>query len=145
MNNKKIQSLRLGHWQDIETKSYKTESNSFKDVVRHTLIDKQSLACPSELRYFEVGVGGYSSLEKHQHTHIVIFVQGKARVILGEEVLEAQAHDVFYVAPWQAHQFIQAGEEPLGFYCLVPKDRDRPNLLSPEEQIQYREKFGAKI
>jgi len=145
MSKKYIKSSHPGHWDGIETKSYKTEGSSFKDIVRRTLIDKDFSDCVTELRYFEVAVGGYSSLEKHQHTHTVIITQGKARVIVGEEVFDAKVHDVFYVSPWQIHQFIQAGNAPLGFYCMVPKNRDRPNLLPADEQKKYQERLGAKI
>ena len=47
---------------------------AFANVTRFTLARPDELPAAYELRYFEFGRGGYSSLEKHRHSHFVIVV-----------------------------------------------------------------------
>ena len=82
-------------------------------------------------RYFEVQPGGYSTLEHHQHPHSVVILRGRGVVILEDRVEPLALHDCVYVAPGAWHQFHATGEEPLGFLCVVDRQRDRPVL--PEE------------
>ncbi|MFW6124633.1 MAG: alcohol dehydrogenase catalytic domain-containing protein [Pirellulales bacterium] len=82
---------------------------------------------PFHVRYFEIEPGGSSSREMHQHEHVIVVLRGRGSVALGEEALPISFHDVVYVAPWEVHQFSNpGGEEPFGFLCIVPADRDRP-------------------
>lgn len=134
----RIPFIGEGCWQGVEKKVYKSDSSDFKNIHRKVLLGKETPSTPIELRYFEIDPGGYSSLEKHEHTHTVIICRGEGKAIVGEEVLDAKSGDVFFVAPHESHQFIQQGEEPLGFYCIVNKDRDRPRLLSEEEKERLK-------
>jgi ribulose-bisphosphate carboxylase large chain len=78
------------------------------------------------LRYFEVAPGGFSSHEKHVHSHIVIGARGHGTLLLGGRQEVLQVNDVAYIAPLQEHQLRNDGPEPFGFFCIVDHDRDRP-------------------
>ncbi|RMF21021.1 MAG: cupin domain-containing protein, partial [Deltaproteobacteria bacterium] len=82
---------------------------------------------------FEVAPGGYSSLERHEHPHAVVIVSGRGSVILDDEVSELAPLDCVYVAPGTLHQFRAALDEPLGFLCIVDRERDRPVAASPKD------------
>lgn len=113
-----------------EQKVYKDNPGSWKSVTRQILLpNNQSRA---ELRYFEVAAGGYSSFEMHEHEHCVVVVRGSGKVRLGDEVTELELHDAVHVPPKTPHQFQNPHEEPLGFLCVVDKERDRPILLDSE-------------
>ena len=145
MIRKKIEATILGQWKDIETKMYKQEGGaSFKNIVKRELIDKQWPDVDFEVRYFEVTDSGYSSLEKHEHPHVVIIARGSGKAIIGEEMLEAKPFDIFFVAPNQIHQFIQESKEPFGFFCMVAAERDEPQLLSDEEKEKLKNKVDFK-
>ena len=101
-----------------------------KNIVKRELIDKQWPDVDFEVRYFEVSDSGYSSLEKHEHPHVVIIARGSGKAIVGNEMFEAKPFDMFYVAPNHVHHFIQESEEPFGFFCMVATERDRPWLFS---------------
>ena len=112
-------------WLGIEVKPYKAEGSHFSGITRQVLFSGgDGLGC--ELRYFEVAAGGWSSLERHRHAHAVMIVRGDARVLVGERVLEARTHDLVRVPPLTWHQFQTAGDEPLGFLCMVDCERDVP-------------------
>jgi len=125
-------------WSGIEKKGYKTDGSHFRDITRQTLLGEASdEASPSSvLRYFEIEPGGYSSLERHQHPHMVVVVRGRGEVILGDRVEPLEHLDCVYVAPSTFHQFHATEGEPLGFLCIVDRERDRPVLPSPEERAE---------
>ena len=116
-------------WQDAVRKVYKEDGQeNWRGVTRTSLVGgSDGVSVPFHLRYFEVESGGFSSLEKHAHQHVVVVVRGSGSVLLGERELPVFFGDVVYVAPWEVHQFRNPqGSEPLGFLCMVPAERDRP-------------------
>lgn len=53
----------------------------------------------AELRYSEVAAGGYSALKRHGHVHAVLILRGRRRVLVGENVLSVEDHDLIYGPP----------------------------------------------
>lgn len=118
-------------WQDVPVRAYKAEGESaarFRGVTRQTLLGEGAGEGDLDFltRYFEVEPGGFSSLELHRHPHSVIVVRGKGRVVLAGVSHELEPLDVVYVGPETVHQFQAAADQPLGFLCIVDRDRDRP-------------------
>lgn len=103
----------------------------WRDVVRHTLAGGDALRF--QLRYFEIGRDGYSSLEKHAHAHAIVVLRGRGQVIAGRSVFAVEPFDVVVVPPEVPHQFVNAGAEPFGFLCPVDADRDAPRAVSGDE------------
>lgn len=123
-------------WEGITPQVYKHGPSGdaglgWRDVVRHTLAGGQGLAF--QLRYFEIGPGGYSSLEKHRHAHTVVVLRGRGTVLAGREVFPVEPFDLVVIPSGTPHQFVNAGEGPFGFLCPVDADRDRPQALTEEE------------
>jgi len=117
-------------WQGVPLRAYKDAGDGaarFSGVTRQTLLGEgeDEAALNFITRYFEVEPGGYSSLELHRHPHSVIVVRGRGRVLLAGVSHDLEPLDVVYVSPETPHQF-QALDEPLGFLCIVDRDRDRP-------------------
>ncbi len=116
-------------WETVDRLRYKAEGSApFKDITRQVLFAQPDHA--AELRYFEVAAGGYSTLERHQHTHAVLILRGHGTVRIGETTQAIDEHDLVTVDPLVWHQFHAAPDTALGFLCLVPKERDRPELPS---------------
>ncbi len=114
-------------WDAVDTLRYKDDGAApFKDVTRQVLFAQADQAC--ELRYFELAPGGFSTLERHQHTHAVLILRGRGTVRLGERSEAITEHDLITVEPLTWHQFHAAEDSALGFLCLVAKERDRPQL-----------------
>jgi len=123
-------------WDDVAVQPYKEDSRAlFRSVTRQVLFaDPQQ---GSELRYFEVAPGGFSSLERHEHTHNVLILRGHGHSLVGREVREVATHDLIAVPPMTWHQFRATGEEPLGFLCMVNAMRDKPQLPTQEELAEF--------
>ncbi len=111
-------------WDGVPVLAYKEAGSHFHDVTRQTLFDGEGIG--AELRYFEVGPGGWSTLERHEHVHAVLIVQGKGRALVGDRVIDLKPHDLVRVPPLTWHQFRAPPESALGFLCLVACGRDRP-------------------
>jgi quercetin dioxygenase-like cupin family protein len=45
---------------------------------------------------------------------------------VGREILTLGTHDIVHVPPQTWHQFRATSDDPLGFLCLVKRDRDKP-------------------
>jgi mannose-6-phosphate isomerase-like protein (cupin superfamily) len=119
-------------WEGIPVLPYKEDGNTFRSVTRQILHEgRDDLA--AELRYFEVGPGGHSTLERHQHSHHVLIFRGSGKVLVGEEIWEIGFGDLVRIPPLTWHQFRAAADEPLGFLCLVACERDRPQRPTQED------------
>jgi mannose-6-phosphate isomerase-like protein (cupin superfamily) len=123
-------------WVGVEEHAYKETDGTFKDVTRRILCCDESQG--TETRYFEVGVGGHTTLEKHEHTHVVVPIRGRGRALIGDHVVDLAPHDVVFVPPWAWHQFQATADEPLGFLCTVKLERDRPTLPTLAELDELR-------
>jgi quercetin dioxygenase-like cupin family protein len=117
-----------GHgWAEVERLPYKEDERAlFRAVSRQVLFADPAMA--GELRYFEVAPGGFSTLERHEHAHAVLVLQGGGRCLVGQRVIALAPLDLVSVPPWTWHQFRAGGRAPLGFLCLVDAVRDRPSL-----------------
>ena len=123
-------------WEGITKIEYKAasegESATFSNVIRQNLFFGDETA-GFDIRYFECAADGYTSLEKHEHAHVVVVLRGNGLIINGEEYLEVKPFDMVRIPSWNAHQLINKGEEPFGFLCAVNKNRDPFQLLTEDE------------
>jgi quercetin dioxygenase-like cupin family protein len=125
-------------WDEVPLLAYKEEGAApFKSITRQTLFRNPELRC--EMRYFEVAPGGYSTLERHEHTHGVMILRGEADVLVGNEVRHVRTHDLVHIPPMTWHQFRTTGTEPMGFLCMVNAERDKPQLPTDEELKQLKQ------
>jgi quercetin dioxygenase-like cupin family protein len=124
-------------WDDVSLLAYKEEGSApFKSITRQVLFKDEALRC--ELRYFEVAPGGYSTLERHEHTHGVMILRGAADVLVGDEVRTVKTHDLVRIPAMTWHQFRTRGDEPMGFLCMVNVERDKPQLPSDDDLNRLR-------
>ena len=86
------------HWEGVDVLQYKQEGSApFKDVTRQVLFDDPSMA--TQLRYFEVAPGGWTTLERHEHVHNVMVIRGKGRCLVGDEAWDLAQNDLVSVPP----------------------------------------------
>ncbi len=123
-------------WENIQTIDYKpVEGDSvptFFNVVRQNIV-KTDAQIGFDVRYFECGEDGFTTLEKHEHVHVVVALRGKGKIIVDKNVYAVQPFDLVVIPSWAAHQLINTGKEPFGFLCTVNGVRDKFRLLSAEE------------
>ena len=137
--HRKARSYR---WEGVQELPYKEDNRAlFSSITRQVLFSDPALH--SELRYFEVAAGGFSTLERHEHMHAVLVLRGHGHCLVGEEVRRIELRDLITVPPMTWHQFRATANEPLGFLCMVNAARDKPQL--PSEQDLARMRSDARI
>jgi quercetin dioxygenase-like cupin family protein len=125
-------------WSGIEPKGYRAgrldePGQGYLGVTKHVISGDRGEPSSFEVRYFEVEPGGYTRLEKHQHVHSVTIIRGRGYAVVGELLHPLAPFDHIYVGPMTMHQFVNEGDEPFGFICVVDADRDRPQPATDEE------------
>lgn len=114
-------------WRGRESTSYKSDRTlPFSGIKRVELLGGDGEHMHFVLRYFELAPGGYTSLEKHLHTHVIIGARGRGVLVEDDEERPLAEHDIAYIRPLAVHQLRNDGDRPFGFYCLVDRERDRP-------------------
>mmetsp|Transcript_31665 Transcript_31665/g.69198 ORF Transcript_31665/g.69198 Transcript_31665/m.69198 type:complete len:222 (-) Transcript_31665:57-722(-) len=145
-NHCKLLRFRDYRWNGVETQEYKAEGTAeFKDILRTELVGKNGESCKFHVRYFEVGPGGYSTMEKHVHEHVVIPLRGEGICMMEGVTRKVRRGDVIYVAPSAPHQLLCAEDQKqnFGFLCIVNADRDRPVALRQLKDGSFEEVLGA--
>jgi mannose-6-phosphate isomerase-like protein (cupin superfamily) len=124
-------------WDGVEQLPYKEDDRAlFKSITRQVLFSDAEMR--SELRYFEVAAGGFSTLERHEHVHAVLILRGRGHCLIGGEVKSLETRDLVAVPPLTWHQFRASRGEPLGFLCMVDAQRDKPQLPTPEDLARLK-------
>lgn len=117
-----------GRWPELPVRSY-GEGEGGRRVTRRRLIGAGDPGLAGELRFFEVDTGESTRFERHVHAHAVVVLTGRGHVRLSEELHSIEPFDLVYVAPATPHCFLADRGEPLGFLCLVDRERDHPEPL----------------
>jgi ribulose-bisphosphate carboxylase large chain len=114
-------------WEGRPSLRYKANGAlPFHGVRRVELVGQHGEDTAFDLRYFEVEPGGFTSLERHAHTHAIVAARGRGVLVRDSERTELNTMDVAYVAPHEVHQLRNETTEPFGFFCIVDHERDRP-------------------
>jgi len=128
-----IRQTEAFRWEGVDLLNYKEEGGThFKSITRQVLAGCND-DFPVELRYFEVAPGGYSTFERHEHIHIVLIGRGTGQCLVVDTVHDLGPMDVVHIPPMTWHQFHATGSGPLGFFCLVKCERDRPQRPNDED------------
>jgi quercetin dioxygenase-like cupin family protein len=125
-------------WQGVEGQAYKfslgdAPGMGWRGVQRFTIAGPPLIPSRFELRYFELAPGGYSSLEKHTHAHLILALRGRGTALVGAAVYALAPLDLVYVPPDTPHRWVNEGDEPFGFLCPVDAERDPPRPVTTDE------------
>jgi ribulose-bisphosphate carboxylase large chain len=67
-------------WSHAKLEPYKISANGsseFYGASRQVLIGKRGERVAFHVRYFELEPGGFTSFERHRHSHVVIGIRGQ--------------------------------------------------------------------
>jgi quercetin dioxygenase-like cupin family protein len=118
-------------WDGVDVTSYVT-NNATKQV----LIGAEDGAANFVLRFFTIPPRGFSSLDQHGHDHGVMIMNGRAKVMLGEEFQEVQAGDIVYIPGWERHQFENLTDEPFTFLCIIPPKKPQADMPTQPAELE---------
>lgn len=95
-----------------------------KGVSRREVITAEDGAPHFSMRVFEVEPGSSTPSHSHSWEHEVFVLSGRG-VVAGEQgAIPIGKESVVLVAPNEHHCFINTGNEPLRFICVIPLQKE---------------------
>ena len=76
------------------------------------------------MRRFIIEPGGGMPVHTNSVEHEQLVLAGRARLILGDEVLEVKKGDVVFMPAGVKHSYTPIGNENFEFLCLIPNLKD---------------------
>lgn len=115
-------------WRGVRVEPYEATTATRKGTRRIEPAGRRGGSCRCQLRYFEVDPGGHTTLQRHEHEHVVVPQRDRGAVRIGRRTHRLGFGDVACIAPRDAHQFREDADavEPFGLPCIVDAARDRP-------------------
>lgn len=102
--------------------------DEFKEIVpKETGIKgvKMKVLSPEDrpfiVRLFSIEPDGNTPHHAHPWEHQVIILSGKGKVLVADKSFEVEKGFYLFIPPNEPHQFINTGNEPLEFICVIPK------------------------
>jgi quercetin dioxygenase-like cupin family protein len=101
-------------------------------------ITKQVLIGPEQgpnfaLRKFSMQPGGGMPLHTNTVEHEQYVLGGRARVVIGDQVLEVRGDDVVFIPKGVPHSYQTLGNEPFEFLCIVPNLPDETVIVGLDD------------
>ncbi len=98
---------------------------------------RQVLIGPDEapnfaLRRFIMEPGGGMPAHTNAVEHEQYVLRGRARIGIGDEVIEVRKDDVVFIPAGVPHWYKAEGDEPFEFLCVVPNLPDKIELVDRE-------------
>ena len=73
------------------------------------------------MRLFEVSPGGYTPYHAHKGEHEIFILEGEGQLNTEDGTRPLTAGSFAFVPEGEKHQFMNTGERPMKFICVVPK------------------------
>lgn len=96
------------------------EMDGAEGIEMRMMVGRADGAPTFAMRHFTVKPGGHSPHHQHAYEHEVYVVEGTARIEQDGDFRDITAGDVVFVEPNKVHQFVNNGDTPFVFLCLVP-------------------------
>jgi quercetin dioxygenase-like cupin family protein len=93
-------------------------------VVMRLMVGRADDAPTFSMRHFTVEAGGHTPRHRHNYEHEVFVVEGAGQVEQDGELADLRPGDVLFVRPDAVHQFVNTGDGPFKFLCIVPVSYD---------------------
>ena len=104
------------HFEDVPAEAVEGEPG----LTVRWLVSESDGAPNFAMRYMEVESDATSPFHGHSWEHEVFVMSGKGVVRSERGEDSVGPRDVVYIPPNDVHQFMNVGQEPLVFLCLIP-------------------------
>jgi len=111
----------IGKSLDVEAVRY-DDGDTVRGAEKRTLISPADGETTFAMRRFTVAPGGHTPYHTHpwEHQVFVLAGQGEVRFAGGSKTVEPG--DYAFVPPMDEHQFVNMGDGPFEFICVVPPE-----------------------
>lgn len=112
---------------------------SLEPVAASTGASRQVLIGPDEaphfaMRRYVMNPGGGMPRHTNSVEHEQYVLSGRARIGIGDEVIEVGPDDVVYIPAGTPHWYEVVSEQPFAFLCVVPNAPDEVVVLGDTEE-----------
>jgi quercetin dioxygenase-like cupin family protein len=111
----------MKHFNYKEMEPEIVDIEGIKDVNIRRLITEEDGAQNFAMRLFEVKPGGHTPWHQHEWEHEMFIVEGEGIAKKENGEIKFKPGDVFFIEPWEWHNFTNSGKETLKFLCLIPR------------------------
>lgn len=91
-------------------------------VTRQVLLSPKDGAPNFTMRCFTIEPGGFTFYHTHRYEHEVYVLAGQGVARGKDSETKIVAGNAILVVPDEHHQFINTGNEPLVFLCIIPNE-----------------------
>jgi len=106
--------MKVSNYLDVEP------TQEVSGVVKRDVITADDGAPHFCMRVFEVRPGSSSPSHSHWWEHEVFILSGQGVVVGEEGATPIGKESVVFIAPNEPHCFVNTGNEPLRFICIIP-------------------------
>ncbi len=119
--------MKVKHVDDVPAESVSAGTNTSRQV----LISPDEAPNFSMRRFIMQPGGGIPALTNSvEHEQYVL--RGRAKVGIGDEVVELKEDDVVFIPAGVPHWYEVQGHEPFEFLCVVPNQPDKIELVGDQ-------------
>ena len=93
-------------------------------VSKAGLISGADSSPTAAMRLFEIESGGQTPYHTHDWEHVIYVLKGKGALRTEHGDAEFRPGDSLIAEPNEQHNFVNTGDEPLRFLCIVPLKGD---------------------
>jgi quercetin dioxygenase-like cupin family protein len=122
--------MKVNHYEEVETQP--VHMDDARGCRVRWLLGERDGAPNFAMRQFEVAPGGYTPRHSHPYEHEVFVLDGEGIVMEGDRRHALGPGTVILVKPDEVHQFLNTGDRPLKFLCLIPNSAARQSAVQPE-------------
>jgi len=115
--------IKIGKSCDVKSVDY-DDGETVRKTQKRVLIGPDQGAPNFVVRRFTVSAGGHSPYHTHPWEHAVYILAGKGEVRFAGGTTTVEPGDYVSVPAMDEHQFVNAGDEPFEFLCVVPPEGD---------------------
>ena len=106
--------MKVGNYLEVKP------SEERPGVIKRDVISVEDGAPHFCMRVFEVEPGSSTPSHSHWWEHEVFVLSGQGVVVSGQKQTPIGKDSVIFVAPNEQHCFVNNGQEPLRFICVIP-------------------------
>ena len=110
--------MKVTDYRNVSLEEVEMEGAS--NVKVRWLISDKDKAKNFAMRLFEIGTEGNTPNHAHDWEHEVFILEGNGEVKIDEKTFPIKKDTVVFVEPNQKHSFLNTGQGPLKFLCLIP-------------------------
>ena len=111
--------VKIGKSLHVRTVDY-DDGETVRRAQKRVLMGPEDGETSFVMRRFTLGVGGHTPYHIHPWEHQVYVLAGSGEVRFDGGSTPVEPGDYAFVPPMDEHQFVNMGQSPLEFICVVP-------------------------